>query len=136
MSNSAPGPHLAPKKLQQNCDSNAALNEVVVQSKEKQAKEKEKKKRRRKNREGLLRVSCRIASNLQWQFHLSDSHFVSVSKKGQIHFNEKSTCLNFKTLTPRIRRVSFLSSPDLSTCAITFFRYCSVWNPIRPEIYC
>ena len=46
MSNSAPRPHLASKKLPQNSDSNAALNEVVGQSKEKQAKEKEKKKRR------------------------------------------------------------------------------------------
>ena len=44
MSNSAPRPHLASKKLPQNCDSNAALDEVVGQSKEKQAKVKERRR--------------------------------------------------------------------------------------------
>ena len=77
-------------------------------------KRKREEEEERKNREGLLRVSCTIASNLFCQFHFFSFSFCFTSKKGQIHFNEKSTCLNSTTLSPHESSGwFFLSSTDL-----------------------
>ena len=74
---------------------------------------------RQKRERGLLRLGCTFCNQFSMAVPLVRFSLCFTSKKGQIHFNEKSTCLNFKTLTSRISWV-YISFSDRS---VNFFNY-------------